>query len=108
MPDQNVDPQPTPRFRIPRMAATISNLGLSDATATRDEYSGVVTVAIGTFDQRVVLADDPAVLTVLEVQQRRHRCPQGAGTQAGRPPHLREGDGASSPPLVRVTGSSPH
>jgi hypothetical protein len=47
------------------MAATISNLGLSYATATRDEYSGVGTVAIGTVDQRVVLADDPAVLTVL-------------------------------------------
>ena len=53
------------RSRTPRMEATITNLGLSHATATRDDYSGVVTVHIGTVDQRVTLADDPAVLLAL-------------------------------------------
>ena len=47
------------------MEATITNLGLSHAIATRDDYSGVVTVHIGTVDQRVTLADDPAVLLAL-------------------------------------------
>jgi hypothetical protein len=45
--------------------ATISNLGLSHATVTPDDYSGVVSVSIGSVDQRVVLSDDPAVLLVL-------------------------------------------
>jgi len=47
------------------MEATISNLGLSYATVTRDTETGVCTVAIGTVDHRVILTDDPAILLVL-------------------------------------------
>ena len=64
MPDPTVDPHPTPR-RIPRVECVISNLGLSYSTASRDPQTGIVTCSIGTVDQRVTLADDPAVLTVL-------------------------------------------
>jgi hypothetical protein len=62
MPDETV--VPTPR-RIPRTEATITNLGQSYATVTRDDNSGVVTMKIGTVDHRVVLADDPGVLAAL-------------------------------------------
>ena len=62
MPDTDTT---TMHGRTPRMEATITNLGQSYATATRDPGSGVVAVAFGTVDQRVTLADDPAVLTVL-------------------------------------------
>jgi hypothetical protein len=61
----SIDDTTPRRDRTPRMEATISNLGLSHATVTRDEYSGVVSVSIGSVDQRVTLADDPAVLIVL-------------------------------------------
>jgi hypothetical protein len=65
MPDPTVDPQPTRGFRIPRMEATISNLGLSYTSCVRDERTGVVSVSVGTVDQRVTLADDPGVLAAL-------------------------------------------
>jgi len=47
------------------MTVTMTDLGLSHATATRDPVTGVCTVAIGTVDHRVILTDEPAILLVL-------------------------------------------
>ena len=60
-------PEPTlpRRPHRPAMMLTMTALGASHATATRDPGTGVCTVAIGTVNHRVVLADDPAVLLVL-------------------------------------------
>jgi len=60
-------PEPTlpRRPHRPAMTLTMTDLGLSHATATRDPDTGDCTVAIGTVDHRVILTDDPAVLLVL-------------------------------------------
>jgi hypothetical protein len=62
MPEPTV---PTPRPLDPSITVHVGDLALAWATATRDDRTGVVSVAIGSSMQRVVLADDPAVLMVL-------------------------------------------
>jgi hypothetical protein len=59
MPDPTV---PTPR---PSIVGEVTDLAAAHATVTRDRSTGVVSVAIGSVDARVVLADDPAVLHAL-------------------------------------------
>jgi hypothetical protein len=62
MPDPTV---PAPRDRVPRMESRIENLGQSYTTCTRDERTGIVSVSVGTVDQRVTMCDDPGVLAAL-------------------------------------------